>query len=276
MGSYTVDIEAYLKRIQYDGPADLKPNLETIRRLQMCHACSIPFENLDVILGVPIGLDLSQIEQKLVTENRGGYCFEQNSLMIAVLIELGFEVKALSGRVRIGRTREMMAPRTHLFAKVMVEGDPWLVDIGVGGATPTEPLRFNTTEPQVTAHDTRRIVQGEDAHGLPRWFHQILLDDLWHDVCEFTGEEMPMIDREVGNWWTSTNPESKFRQNIMAAMAVADGSRHSLSTTKYVHRSAGQVLEQIDITTSKQMISVLSDRFGIELPIDTVFGIAGL
>jgi len=276
MAIQTVNIEAYLNRIKYDGPADLKPNLESLCRLQMCHACTIPFENLDVILGVPIELDLVHVQHKLINANRGGYCFEQNSLMIAVLQELGYELEALSGRVRVGRTREMMAPRTHLFAKVMLDGDPWLVDVGIGGATPTEPLRFDTDQPQQTLHDTRRIIQGEDAHGLPRWFHQILMDETWHDVCEFTGEHMPMIDREVGNWWTSTNPESKFRQNIMAAMAATDGSRHSLSTTKYVHRSAGEVLEQIDITTSKQMVSVLADRFGIELPIDTVFGIEGL
>lgn len=276
MSQDSIDIAAYLKRIKYDGPADLQPTFDTLSRLQLWHACTIPFENLDVILGVPIQLDSSCIASKLINNNRGGYCFEQNSLMIQVLKQVGFDVQGLSGRVRVGRTRDFTPPRTHLFAKVMLDGVPWLVDVGVGGMTPTSPIRMDTNEPQITRHDTRRIIQGDDANGLSRWFHQVLLGDEWSDVYDFTGEEMPMIDREVGNWWTSTNPESKFRQSIMAAMAVPDGSRHSLSTHQYVRRSAGKVLEKIEIETSAQMISVLTDRFGIDLPADTVFGIEGL
>lgn len=276
MSRVSVDIKSYLNRIGYPESDEVRPDFETLGRVQLAHACAIPFENIDVILKKPIALDIASVQKKLVASRRGGYCFEQNMLIIEVLKHIGFDVQALSARVRVGRTREFTPPRTHLFARVNLEGVPWLVDVGVGGMTPTAPLRMDISDPQTTLHDTRRIIQGENANNLPRWFHQVLLDDVWHDIYDFTGEEMPMIDREVGNWWTSTNPESKFRQSIMAALAVPDGSRHSLSTHQYVRRSAGNVLEKIEIKTSAQMVSILADRFGVDLPETTAFGIEGL
>ena len=45
----------------------------------------IPFENLDVLLGRPIRIDLASIQAKLVAASRGGYCFEHARLFAAVL-----------------------------------------------------------------------------------------------------------------------------------------------------------------------------------------------
>lgn len=276
MSSTPLDLKSYLKRIKYDGPQGVPTTLETLRSIQRCHSCAIPFENLDVLLGVPIRLGINQVEQKLIGDKRGGYCFEQNNLMFGVLRELGFEVEALSGRVRFSQARDEIPPRTHLFARVMLDGVPWLVDVGVGGLTPTAPIRMDTDEPQPTMHDTRRIVQGEPCNGLPRWFHQVQIDGEWFDIYQFTGEHMPMIDWEVSNWWTSTNPESKFRQSIMAAIADPDGSRHTLSNRVYTHRKAGETITETYIESSIELFDILSTPFGIDLPGDTEFGIDGL
>lgn len=273
MSADPINIAAYLQRIGYDGPANTRPNLETLKRIQLNHACTIPFENLDVLLCKPISLDPQSIERKLVNTKRGGYCFEQNGFMIHVLQTLGYQVEPISARVRFASPRDFTPPRTHLFAKVTLDHIPWLVDVGVGGLTPTAPFRMDTHEPQHTPHDTRRVVRDEQR---AVWFHQVKLGDDWNDVCEFTGEHMPMIDRQVANWWTSTHPESKFRQSIMAAIASPDGSRHTLATRQYTHRRDGEVLESINIESSQQLMSILKERFGIELPMDTLFGIDGL
>lgn len=50
----------------------------------------IPFENLDILLGMPIRLDLQGVQLKLVDTRRGGYCFEHVTLFAAVLEALGF------------------------------------------------------------------------------------------------------------------------------------------------------------------------------------------
>ena len=273
-----IHLDSYLARIGYDGPDSAPPTLETLRRLQLCHACSIPFENLDVVLGKTIDLSIDRVFEKLVTSSRGGYCFEQNGFMLKVLESLGYEVIGLSGRVIFSAASPELAARTHLFSKVTLDGIPWLVDVGVGGFTPTEPLRMDTDEAQETLHDTRRIIRSESptADGFDHWYHQVLIGDEWKSVYEFTGEQMTQIDREVGNWWTSASPNSTFTDKIMVALASPDGSRHSLSTSDYYHRKHGVTIEHQQITTTQLMLRILSDRYGIVLPDDTVFGIEGI
>ena len=136
----TLNLPAYFSRIGYTGPREA--TLDVLRQIQFCHATTIPFENLSVLLGQGIALDLAAIEHKLITLQRGGYCFEQNTLLMHVLLQLGFAVTPLSGRVRWMQPREFTPPRTHLFLRVTIDGAPWLADVGVGGPTPTVSLSF--------------------------------------------------------------------------------------------------------------------------------------
>src|SRR5207253_418182 len=81
------DLAAYLARIGLEG--DLAPSVDVLRRIHRAHATAIPFENLDIQLGRPILLDTPSLEAKLVRANRGGYCFEQNHLLMAALRSVG-------------------------------------------------------------------------------------------------------------------------------------------------------------------------------------------
>ncbi len=288
MAEHSVDLVAYFARIGYTGP--VAPTLDVLRAIQMRHVCSIPFENLDVLLGRGIALDLESVQTKLITNRRGGYCFEQNWLMLHVLRQIGFEAMPLSARVRLDRPRDMVPPRTHVFVKVILNAEQagsavnagdWLVDVGVGSMSPTAPFRMVENAEHPTPHEMRRLVR-EPGVPAPRWFHQarILRDGIetWIDICEFNGEEMHAIDREVGNWFTSTNPNSRFKQYIMASLANPDGTRFSLANGDFTHRrsSDGTVLASETITTSERLREVLRERFGLEVEKGTVFGVAGL
>lgn len=68
----------YLSRIGLPASTPRPPTLETLRTLALHHVTHVPFENVDVQLGVPLRLDRESLERKLVTARRGGYCFEQN------------------------------------------------------------------------------------------------------------------------------------------------------------------------------------------------------
>ena len=85
-----IDLDAYFQRIGYSG--DCSPRLTTLQRIHQRHSQTIAFENLNSLLKQPVKLDLASLQQKLINEGRGGYCFEQNSLLRAVLLALGFEV----------------------------------------------------------------------------------------------------------------------------------------------------------------------------------------
>ena len=260
-------LKAYFDRIGFGGPTT--PTLDTLNALALAHVKSIPFENIDVLLGKGISLEEADVDAKLITRKRGGYCFEQNTLFIRVLTELGFSVRPLSARVRAGRPRDYLPARTHVFARVELNGETWFADVGVGGLSPTAALRFELDVEQPTPHETRRITR-EDG----RYFHQALRDGVWNDVCEFTLEEMPPIDREVANWFTSASPKSHFRNRLLCARAI-DGGRITLLNRELTIRTR-EGTKTTTLNTPAELNAVLEQHFGLPLPEGTTLRCEGL
>ncbi len=258
------DLDRYLDRIGYRGSRE--PTLPVLHALTAAHTRSVPFENLDVLLGHPIDLDPAALFDKIVVRRRGGYCFEQNGLFLEVLGALGFDAAPLSARVRLDRPREVVPPRTHLFLRVRVEGATWLTDVGIGGVSLTSAIRFEADVEQSTPHEPRRIVH-EDG----RWFHQARLGPRWADVYEFTGEEMPLVDREMGNWFTSTYPGSHFRHRLMVARAGAEGRRCTLTDTEFKIRGRDGHAETHPVGSPEDLLAVLDQHFGLSFAPGTRF-----
>ncbi len=264
-----IDLDAYFARIGYSGPT--APTLATLAGIVERHVEAIPFENLNVLLGLGIDLSPAAIERKLVTDRRGGYCFEQNGFLLLVLEHLGFDVTPLSARVRVGRPRDFTPPRTHLFVRLELEGHPWLADVGVGGLSLTAPIRFELDVEQGTPHEPRRIV-----HEAGRYFHQARLADEWVDVCEFTGEAMPPIDRELANWYTSAHPQSHFRSRLMAARSLPAGGRLTLLNRELTVRGRDGMGQKRQVASPDELVAVLDREFGLQFPPGTVFPCEGL
>ena len=63
------------------------------------------------------GLIIAAVQDKLLRQGRGGYCFELNRLYLLLLQELGFDARGLTGRAsagphpRIGRTVQLFPPQ---------------------------------------------------------------------------------------------------------------------------------------------------------------------
>src|SRR4030095_3425538 len=134
MTQSVVALDEYCARIHDTGGH--KPNLETLCRLQARHTQCIPFENLDPFLRRPVRLDLRSLEQKLIRERRGGYCFEHNLLFGHALRALGYQVTGLAARVLWNQADEALTPRGHMLLRVQVDGNDYVVDTGFGGLTP--------------------------------------------------------------------------------------------------------------------------------------------
>lgn len=253
-----IDLDAYRQRIGYGGA--FRPDLETLRALMNAHVCSVPFENLDVLMGKPILLDAVSLQDKIVNRRRGGYCFEQNGFLLEVLQQIGFEVTPLAARVRIGVPEDVITPLTHLFLQVKIDGVLWLADVGVGSMSLTTPILFDLDVVQDTPHDQRRIVAKNG-----RFAHQIFGSEGWSDVYQFTKESMPLIDREVGSWWTSTSPKGMFKQNLVVARAESDGSRFAIFNDRFIHRKGPDVLSETEINSAEDLREVLEGLFGLEV-----------
>src|SRR4051794_35005419 len=150
-----LDLDAYLARVGYAG--ELRPTAAVLAALHRAHATHIPFENLDVLLGRPIRLDLEGLQAKLVRGRRGGYCFEQNVLFAAVLEQVGFRLTRLAARVRFGAAGPR--PRTHMLMRVEADGRPWLADVGFGGEGLLEPLPLAPGRVARQSYWSYRVVQ---------------------------------------------------------------------------------------------------------------------
>lgn len=258
-------LDQYFARISYDGPR--AASVEVLHALTRAHTEHIPFENLDVLLGRGIDLADDVLFDKLVVRKRGGYCFEHNALFLRVLRTLGFDAKPLSARGRIfWPDRSFIPPRTHLLLKVTLDGADWITDVGVGAASLTAAVRVELGVEQETPHDKRRIIREHD-----RYYHQVLYGDQWTDVYEFTGEEMPAIDRVLANWYTSAHPESHFKDRMIVARAADGGRRYSLVDGVLKQRERnGQATEQ-PLATPELLLETLASKFGIHLPPGTRF-----
>lgn len=268
---YTPDLDAYFARIGDDGSREA--NLATLNRIVEAHVRRIPFENLDILIGRGISVEPADIERKLVHEGRGGYCFEQNSLLESVLGALGYEVRGISARVRIQQPRSFTPARTHLFLRVELDGKTWLVDVGVGALSLTSAIELKLDTPQETPHETRRIVATGDWEGFDQrspdalLYHQVLFGDRWEDVCEFTLEEMQPIDRVLGNWYTSTHPDSHFGSRMTVARSSESG-RVTLQGAELKHRGADGRAVSRSLQNDAEVLTALREEFGLDIPAD--------
>jgi len=133
-GIERLDVAAYLDRLGYR--ADLVPSRATVAALHRAHVAAMPFENLDVVLGRTIRLDMDSLQQKLVRRRRGGYGHEHHLLFAAPLDPLGYRVTRLAARVRRGGSP---GPRSHKLFQVHLDVTSRLADVGFGGAL-LEPI----------------------------------------------------------------------------------------------------------------------------------------
>jgi N-hydroxyarylamine O-acetyltransferase len=126
-GTDELDLPAYLDRI---GQPAGEPDGATLARLHRAHVAAIGFENLDVVLGRGVAVDLAAVQDKLVERHRGGYCYEHGVLFAAVLTRLGFDVDRLLAR--IGHDPQRPRARTHMALRVTGSDGQWLADVGFG------------------------------------------------------------------------------------------------------------------------------------------------
>jgi arylamine N-acetyltransferase len=255
-----LDLIGYFDRINYRGPAE--PNLGVLQGLVTAHTQSIPFENLDPLLGVPVeDLSPEALIDKLVHRRRGGYCYEQNGLMGYVLGELGFRVRRLAGRVVWMRPPDASPPaQTHTALAVTFPGSrgSYLVDVGFGGMTPTSPLRFETGGVQQTTHEPYRLADRGDGLVL-----QAQVRGEWQALYEFSMRTQPEIDLKVGSWYVSTHPSSHFVTNLMAASITADARWNLADRNLAIHRADGT--EKVVLADAAAVVDTLSERFGINV-----------
>jgi N-hydroxyarylamine O-acetyltransferase len=261
-----VDLFGYFKRIGFQADERPAPTLDTLRALHLLHPQTIPFENLDVLLGRPVRIDLASVQRKLVVDGRGGYCYEHNLLLRSVLEALGFRVKSYAGRVLWGRDGASMPPRTHMMLLVEVDHMRYLADVGFGGMTLSAPIVLQSNLEQITPHGVFRLLDAEsDAAALPAYVLQTRLDGQWTSIYRFDLDPQYQADYEMSNHYVSTYRDSIFVHNLLAAR-LAPGKRIGLfnrSMSLHDEREGTQKRELADVQALRR---ALAEEIGIRLP----------
>jgi len=252
------DLDAYFDRVRYRGPR--LATRDVLTTLHLLHTCTIPFENLDPLLGRRVKLDADSLAEKLVRSSRGGYCFEQNGLFAHVLDVLGFHVAPLAARVRLRLPDDApQTPLSHMLMKVELTEGPFLCDVGFGGQSPTTPLRLEPMLEQTTPHGIYRLQTRGTGYEL-----EMRTAEGWAALYRFSEEAQSVRDYEVYNWYTSTHPDSFFTYSLVAAR-VKDVRRIGLfNTSVTVHHPDGRV-EQRTLATADEVHEALVHEFGIEI-----------
>jgi N-hydroxyarylamine O-acetyltransferase len=251
-----LDFGAYLRRIGLDPAAE--PTWQAVHR---AHATTIPFENLDSHRGIPVSLEQADLERKLVASRRGGYCFEHNLLLASALEHMGLAVEPMLARVSVGGAPRERRPATHLVLRVTDgDGRQWHADVGFGLGTLLDPILFGPAGVHEQSGWSFRVVQDGDELAL-----QTLGPDGWTGVYSFPPRPAFRIDIEVSNWWTCTNPASRFVSGLIVTVSHDDGRREAL------HDFSGPLLTMAsspDSTEATQtqreaIPSLLAQRFGL-------------
>jgi N-hydroxyarylamine O-acetyltransferase len=256
------NLALYLQRLGFDAPP--APTLETLRQLQLRHTDAFPFENLTTLMGEPVLIDLPSIEQKVLHEGRGGYCYELNHLFLALLQTLGFDARGITGRVVMGQPEGAWTARTHRLSLVTLDGVRYITDVGFGGMVPTAPLMLDTEAEQFTPHETYRIEPHADGYTL-----RANVGDEWRAMYIFDLQRQEDIDYTLGNWYVSTHPESSFVKQLMVAR-TGEGWRRTLSNGNFAIHRTGSESERRQVTDVDELIGLLESEFGIRVPAQEV------
>ncbi len=259
--SAKINLDAYFKRIGYEGAR--RPTLDTLATIQLLHTETIAFENLNPLMGWPVRLDAESLQQKLVRDGRGGYCFEQNLLLKHALDALGFCVTGLAARVLWNMPEGAVPPRSHMLLLVDLDGGRYVVDVGFGGVTLTGPLRLEIDIEQTTPHEPFRLVKAQQE--FEEFIEQVKIGDDWVSLYRFSLAEQLLPDYEMANWYISTHPNSRFVTGLLAARPAPDRRYGLLNNQLTVHHRTGGKDRRL-ITSVTDMRETLEGEFRIVLP----------
>lgn len=253
-----IDLNAYFARIGYDGPREA--SLEVLRAIHILHTSTIVFEDIDVQLERGIDIAPQAVDAKLIGARRGGYCYEQNSLFKRVLSALGFEVDGLLARVQWMLPLEPARGRTHMVLRVMVDGEPWLADVGFGSALPG-PIRFDSDAPQATHHEDYRLISVDGERRL-----ECLVAGQWEPVYQISPHAQLDVDYVQPNWFSSTHPASNFRLNLILAKTTAT-TRYNLLNNRLTIRERGGEAQK-SVLDADALARAAQDIFGLPVQPD--------
>jgi N-hydroxyarylamine O-acetyltransferase len=248
-----MDVQAYFDRIGFAGPA--RPDLETLTALHRLHLRVIPYENFDVLLGRPVSLDPDAAFEKLVTQRRGGWCYEMNGVLGAVLQDIGFSVTRMAGAV-MRAERGDISLGNHLVLRVDLDR-PYIADVGFGDGV-LEPIPLMFGGHHCAGYDFRLEELGDD------WLRFHNHDQGGAPYFDFSLAPADPDRLAATCRWLSTSPDSIFTQTALGFRHTPAGIVGLLGRTVRRVQPDSKTTELIE--SADEFVAVLKLEFGLDVP----------
>lgn len=212
-----MDVKKYFERLGMEYTPDLKPDSALLKKIHLAHCTHVPYENLDMLRGIPTSLSEDALFSKIVEQGRGGLCFELNGCLGNLLRALGYTVTDYAARYLRGESTIPM--RRHRVLKVQATDGTWLCDVGIGEVAQREPIKLVEGLEQPQFGEIYKLTK-EDFLGWVLWdFHK----GSWRKFYSFTEEPQLTVDFEAGNFYCEKHPDSPFNKTEMFAMKTLSG-----------------------------------------------------
>lgn len=253
----TVDDAALLHRIGVRRPD--RPSAEVLFRIHAAYVETVPYESVQFQLGGKAPLDPGGVARRIVDREAGGYCYQLNGVLAALLSQLGYQVTLHRGGVH-NQGGAAAVNGNHLVVTVTglpeAPDDVWLVDAGLGdGLHVPLPLRPGTYEQEPFSFGLR---PSEVAEAGWRLDHDPRASVVGMD---FDGAATSLAEFSESHDYLSTSPESPF-------VRVSTAFRRTPSTVQILRsltlstvrrdRTDATVLE-----TAEDWYAALDDVFGL-------------
>jgi N-hydroxyarylamine O-acetyltransferase len=245
---------AYLKRIHCDAPE--QPDEEGLGKLIRCHLETVPFENLDVLelKKVPV-LTETALFDKIVLRERGGYCFELNTLFLRLLESFGYTVYPVAARVVWNK--EDLPPVSHMGLVAEIAGEKYFCDVGFGGPGPKGILKLSEQE-QVVDGERFRVRSASNGDLLIQRLHH----EEWKNVLRFRDIPMTEVDFQLLNFYCARNENVIFTKKRVVNLCTPSGSK-ALSDMELTIRDGDQTFVTV-YADEAELRAGLENEFGLK------------
>lgn len=249
------DTGAYFARIGLEGwtPGCDKASLD---RIIQAHITHIPFENLDVWdKGLCPELGVEALFDKMITRRRGGYCFELNGLLHALLKTLGFEVYGVGVRVMVGR--DYYPPISHHAEICIIDGEKSFCDVGFG----TVSMKYSIP---LRGEETPDGFHIENEGGMYSLYQRT--DGGFQKLMSFEDHPQLPVDYVLANYYNSQNTALPFRANLSVSILAGDVRKQLVNFTlkQYVD---GKAISTHTAASRAELSELLKEHFGLDYPL---------
>ena len=212
-------VERYFERIGLTMPKNPVPDGKFLEQIYHAQVTHIPYDNIDYLNMEKDEITVDGTFKQIVTDGRGGVCYELNMLLGEVLNSIGYEAYP----VMADHYRTHMENTEYHHSGLIVkdcDGKLWLSDVGDSFSGALKPLRLVEGVVQYPGNEAYMLKKRDDGS----WMLYVQLKGEW--VANYAFWERPTSLRELSYFkLVAMNPEIPFTHEELFHIRTDDGYR---------------------------------------------------